>query len=55
MLTKSSVRPIPINVVRATIEGLKQLRTVEEVARSAGQKARGTLGLGGFVRWDRSR
>ena len=38
VLTKVFGSRNPVNVVRATIEGLKQLRTAEEVARLRGKK-----------------
>lgn len=38
VLTKCMGSRNPVNVVRATIEALKQLRTVEEVARLRGKK-----------------
>ncbi|MBO2520877.1 MAG: 30S ribosomal protein S5 [Clostridia bacterium] len=44
VLTKVIGSSNPINVVRATIEGLKNLRTVEEVARLRGKKPEEILG-----------
>jgi small subunit ribosomal protein S5 len=44
VLTKSLGSANPINVVRATIEGLKSLRTVEEVARLRGKNPGEILG-----------
>lgn len=38
ILSKSIGSSTPINIVRATIEGLKSLRTVEEVAEIRGKK-----------------
>ena len=36
--SKSQGSSTPINIVRATFEGLKQLRTIEEVAEIRGKK-----------------
>lgn len=44
VLTKSLGSSNPINVVKATIEGLKQLRTVEEVAWLRGKKVEEIIG-----------
>ena len=44
VLTKSLGSPNPVNVVRATIEGLKQLRTAEEVAKLRGKKVEEIVG-----------
>lgn len=44
VLTKSLGSSNPLNVVRATIEGLKQLRTVEEVAKLRGKKVEEIVG-----------
>ena len=38
ILSKSLGSNTPINVVRATVEGLKQLRTLEEVAAIRNKK-----------------
>ena len=42
--TKSIGSNNPINVVRATIEGLKQLRTIEEVAKLRGKSVEELMG-----------
>ena len=44
ILSKSIGSSTPINIVRATIEGLKSLRTVEEVAAIRGKKPEEILG-----------
>lgn len=44
VLTKALGSTNPVNVVRATIEALKQLRTAEEVARLRGKKVEEILG-----------
>lgn len=44
ILSKSLGSNTPINMVRATIEGLKQLRTVEEVAALRGKSVEEILG-----------
>jgi len=44
ILSKSIGSNTPINVVRATIDGLKQLRTVEEVAQIRGKKPEEIVG-----------
>ncbi len=42
--TKSIGTSNPVNVVKATIEGLKQLRTIEEVAKLRGKSVEELLG-----------
>jgi small subunit ribosomal protein S5 len=42
--TKSIGTNNPVNVVKATIEGLKQLRTIEEVAKLRGKSVEELLG-----------
>ena len=44
ILSKSIGSSTPINIVRATIEGLKELRTAEEVAEIRGKSASEILG-----------
>ncbi len=44
ILSKSLGSATPINVVRATVDGLKRLRTAEEVARERGKTAKEILG-----------
>lgn len=47
VLTKSLGSPNPLNVARATVAGLKALKTLEEVARARGKKTEELLGRGG--------
>jgi len=44
ILSKSIGSSTPINIVRATMQGLKSLRTVEEVAEIRGKKPEEILG-----------
>lgn len=44
ILSKSQGSSTPINIVRATITGLKELRTVEEVAEIRGKKPEEIIG-----------
>ena len=44
ILSKSIGSSTPINIVRATMEGLKTLRTVEQVAEIRGKKPEEILG-----------
>lgn len=44
VLTKSLGSPNPMNVVKATMEGLRQMRTVEEVAWLRGKKPEEIVG-----------
>jgi small subunit ribosomal protein S5 len=50
ILTKSLGSTNPNNVVRATLDGLGQLKRAEDVARMRGRTVRELLGGGAFKR-----
>ena len=51
ILSKSLGSSTPINMVRATIEGLKNLKRAEEVAKLRGKSVRRTVRLRGETQW----